>query len=197
MPISITYNGVVSISKKFGENIKPLIVTNNGTENLFKYLCWHLVGSNTSSVDNLRPYYIDIKVIGEEDGKITSVEDALYSKVSINGIQAYKYSALANNSIEIPSLTGKYITEFNCAILGSNIAQKRIETSTHYYRIEIYGQDKDSLLAYAKLMTNDNNVLNNLSTPDNGELLIQWFMHFDNYSEEIDSNLNNSQGGNE
>ena len=67
MAINIQYNGKVVLRKKFNNNIKTITVTNNGTENLFKYLCWHLVGANTDSVNYLRPYFVDIKVVTKEE----------------------------------------------------------------------------------------------------------------------------------
>lgn len=203
MAINIQYNGKVILRKKFNNNIKTITVTNNGTENLFKYLCWHLVDVNTDSVNYLRPYFVDIKAVTEtgeivNGEKVKTYSEALYQKVPLNGIQAYRYSALANNDVEIKELTGKYVTEFNCAILGSNIQITTIPEGT-YYEIQIYGQDKESLLAYAKL-TFDNKQLNpikSLNAPPNGELLIQWFMYFGNY--ETKTNINNTQetGGDE
>lgn len=209
MAINIQYNGKVVLRKKFNDNIKTITVTNNGTENLFKYLCWHLVGSNTDSVNYLRPYFVDIKVVtetvDENEETVKSYDNALYQKVPLNGIQAYRYSALANNDVEIEKLTGKYVTEFNCAILGSNI-QLTTLTGT-YYEIQIYGQDKESLLAYAKLTydtgrkdSNNKPVLEpikSLNAPPNGELLIQWFMYFGNYEPETEIDDIQETGGNE
>ena len=188
------------IFRHFNDNIKTITVTNNGTENLFKYLCWHLVGANTDSVNYLRPYFVDIKVVtetvDENEKTVKSYDNALYQKVPLNGIQAYRYSALANNDVEIKDLTGKYVTEFNCAILGSNIQLTTLNGGT-YYEIQIYGQDKESLLAYAKL-TSDTEHLNpieSLNAPPNGELLIQWFMYFGNYGTIININDTQETGG--
>lgn len=211
MAINIQYNGKVVLRKKFNDNIKTITVTNNGTENLFKYLCWHLVGVNTDSVNYLRPYFVDIKVVKEKKNTVNgnqvtekSYQNALYQKVPLNGIQAYRYSALANNDVEINDLTGRYVTEFNCAILGSNIQITTIPEG-NYYEIQIYGQDKESLLAYAKLTTDEpdpNNSsmlkpIQSLNAPPNGELLIQWFMYFGNYETKTDINNTQETGGTE
>ena len=145
------------------------------------------------------------QVLNLNGEKVKEYSDALYQKVPLNGIQAYKYSKEANNEVEIKDLKDKYVTEFNCAILGSNI-QLTTLTET-YYEIQIYGQDKESLLAYAKLTYDTGRKdsdkkpilepIKSLNAPPNGELLIQWFMYFGNY--ETTTNINNTQetGGNE
>lgn len=182
---AIGYKGTVTIVKRFkGKYIATEHYHNNGTPELFKYLCRYLWNGASSSEDKGGiPYYLDVAQAVVEEGKLTEYRSILNSKIFTYEAEGINGS---NNTTEMPSITKVFYLTHSSFRSG--------ESADNYplCLLLYHSADADKPLATIPLAVTDSNEgsgtstfkpLTTYSIAEGESHEIMWKMEFENYED--------------
>lgn len=179
-PSSLSYNGKVTIKtydKKRKKIVNTKIIKNNGTLNLFKFLCNCLIGQYTS---NNRPRYLDASasvIKPSTETEITEFKSCLYYRSILTpaNLLETKTNTLETSSgnIESANVYVKFSTQILKGQLDSTSADQGIKSLvlTNSPQME---DSTSSVLAWI-------NLPEDITIGENQTVLIEWDLSFNNY----------------